>query len=73
MLKPGDIKIVPPIQTTYGKVGTSSVPCYKIFFTVRDQGPYSVLVQTEGYSVDRARQAIEEVAGPIVDTLDAFK
>ena len=73
MLQPGEIKIVPPIQTTYGKVGTASVPCYKIFFTIRGEGPYSVLVQVDGFTPDRAKQAIQEVAEPLVATLDAFK
>lgn len=73
MIQPGDIKIVPPIQTTYGKVGTSSVPCYKIFFTIREQGPYSVLVQVDGFSPEKAKAAIQEVAEPLVETLDIFK
>lgn len=73
MIVPGDIKIVPPIQTTYGKVGTSSVPVYKIWFTIRGQGPYSVLVQVDGFTPQRAHDAILDVAIPLIDTLDQFK
>lgn len=72
-IQPGDIKIVPPIQTTQMSDGGRVVPAYKIHFSVRGEGSYNVTLPQAGYTVEKAQAAITDAASHIVDTLDAFK
>lgn len=73
MLLPGEVKIIPPLQPTYGNVNGQAVPTYKINFSIRGQGSYSVMVPREGFSAKVAEATVAEEAQKIVDLLDAFK
>lgn len=73
MLSPGEVKIIPPLQPTYGKVDGQVVPTYKINFSIRGQGSYSVMVPREGFTAKGAEAAMVEEAQKIVDLLDTFK
>lgn len=73
MIIAGEIKILPPIQTTLSGDGMRSFQVYKIFFTIRGNGSYSVEVPVEGFTPQIAQAAIEAKANEIIDTLDLFK
>lgn len=71
-LQPGDIKIVPPIQETLGGDGQRSFRVFKVFFTVRGGGPYSVEVPVNGFSPEVLQSAIEAKAKVLCEALDLF-
>lgn len=72
-LQPGDIKVNSPIQTTLAGDGQRSYQVYRIFFSIRGEGNYSVDVPVNGFTPDMAQMAIEAKARTICDTLDLFK
>lgn len=72
-LQPGDVKIVPPIQTTLSGDGQRSYQVYRIHFSIRGEGSYSVDVPVNGFSPETAQAAIEAKARVICETLDLFK
>lgn len=72
MLAPGRVKIQTPFQETYGDVMGTSVPVYRIFFTIDGQGAYSVMVPRQDFSVQSAVSAVSALAEQIIATMDAF-
>lgn len=72
-LQPGDIKIVPPMPEVLTGDGQRSYKAFKVFFMVRDSGPYSVEVPVNGFTPELAQAAIIDKAKVICETLDLFK
>lgn len=72
-LNPGDIKLIPPLQETYGGDRGSAVPTFRAFFNIRGTGPYSVMIPREGFNPQTMIAAIEQEAGKIVEVMDAFQ
>jgi len=68
----GEVKLIEPIQNTVGSVNGEAVRVYKLYFTVRGKGNYSVMVPQEGYTPDKGVAAVMAEAKQIIDTLDAF-
>lgn len=68
----GEVKLITPIQSTVGAVNGNAVPVFRIYFTVRGEGAYSVMVPQEGYTPDKGVAAVMAEAKKIIDTLDAF-
>lgn len=61
------------IRRTYVRDQTgSNVPGYDLHFTIRGQGDFVASLPIQGYSAEKAMQAIAAIATPIVETLDAF-
>jgi hypothetical protein len=71
-LNPGDIKLKGPMMPTYGKIDGQAVPVFRIFFTVRGEGPYDVMVPSVGYVGQDGIDAVRREAEQIVITMEAF-
>lgn len=71
-LVPGDIKINPPIQSTLAGNGNRTWQVYRIHFSIRGTGNYSVDVPVLDYTPQKAQAAIEAKAKAICETLDLF-
>ncbi len=72
-LNPGDIKLLGPMMPTFGTINGQAVPVFKIFFSVRGEGNYSVLVPSTGYRGQDGIDAVTREAEQIVTTLEAFR
>lgn len=69
-LQPGDVKLIPPLEPTYGDVNGQAVPVFKIHFTFRGTGSYSVLVPRDGYTGALGLAAVRQEAEQIALTFD---
>lgn len=72
MIAPGRVKIIPPLQQTYGSLDGTSVPVYQVFFSIDGKGSYSVMVPRDGFRADVAMAAVLALAEQIIATMDAF-
>ena len=71
-LNPGDVKLIPPIQQTYGNVNGQAVPVIRAYFSVRGQGSYDVMVPRDGWTPQVLEETIAREAAKIVAILDAI-
>ena len=73
MVAPGRIKLQTPFQQTYGNLGGTSVPVYRIYFNIDGKGPYDVMVPRDGFSMESVVSAVNTLAEQIIAAEDAFK
>lgn len=72
MITPGRIKLRTPFQETYGDLGGTSVPVYRIFFDIDGKGPYDVMIPQRDFTMQAAVAAVNALAEQLIATMDAF-
>lgn len=68
MLRPGDVKILPPLQATMAAGEFQPIRVWRIYFSIRGEGSYFVDVPQEGYTAEAGRAAVLAAAQQIEGT-----